>query len=380
MRHILSFLILSILLAGCAAAAPDASSATIPPTTAETEAPATVATEPPDPMAMLLEAMTVEEKVGQLFLLRCSEYTAMDDIAAYHPGGFILFGQDFNGETPDSFRSKMAAYQAASPIALLIAVDEEGGAVCRVSSNPAFRHSRFPSPREACAAGGMERVLSVESEKAALLHSLGINVNMGPVCDITTGFGAFMHARSLGEPPEATGQFIASAVQIYGNHKLGSVLKHFPGYGNNGDTHTGMVRDERSLEELESADLIPFAAGITAGCDAILVSHNIIAALDEEYPATLSPAVHDYLRGTMGFAGVIVTDDLVMQAITDVYGPEEAAVLAVLAGNDLLCSSEYTIQYPAVLEAVQSGRISMDQLNQSVMRILEWKRELGLIF
>ena len=226
----------------------------------------------------------------------------------------------------------------------------------------------------------MEQVLAVETEKAALLSGLGINVNMGPVCDITTGFGAFMHPRSLGEGPEETGRFAAATVQIYSSHRLGSVLKHFPGYGNNQDTHTQMVTDPRSLEELESVDLLPFAEAIRSGADAVLVNHNIIQALDDTVPATLSPAIHDYLRNIMGFDGVIVTDDLVMQAITDAYGAEESAVLAVLAGNDLLCSSEYRVQYPAVLEAVQTGRISMEQLNQSVMRILEWKRELGLIF
>ena len=100
--------------------------------------------------------------------------------------------------------------------------------------------------------------------------------------------------------------------------------------------------------------LLPFAAGIDAGADAILVSHTIVECLDPETPASLSPAVHSYLRNTMGFEGVIVTDDLVMQAITDAYGAGEAAVLAVLAGNDLLCSTEYTVQYEAVLAAVRS--------------------------
>ena len=380
MRQILFTILFSLLLCGCAAAAPEESIETTLPPTVETAAPTAPEAEPPDPMMLLLNAMTVEEKVGQLFLARCDEAAALTDIGTYHLGGYILFGQDFDGETPDSFRSKIQAYQAASPIPLLIAVDEEGGTVCRVSSHAAFRSGRFPSPRESFAAGGMEQVLAMETEKAALLQSLGINVNMGPVCDITTGFGAFMQPRSLGESPEETGRFTAAAVQIYANHSLGSVLKHFPGYGNNADTHTDIITDSRTLEDLETADLLPFAAGIQAGADAILVSHNIVTALDPEYPASLSSAVHDYLRNVMGFAGVIVTDDLVMEAITQAYGAEEAAVLAVLAGNDLLCSSEYPIQYPAVLDAVRSGRISMQQLDESVMRILQWKKELGLIF
>ena len=110
-----------------------------------------------------------------------------------------------------------------------------------------------------------------------------------------------------------------------------------------------------------------------------MVSHTFVNCLDSEYPASLSPAVHAYLRETMGFTGVIVTDDLIMQAITDLYGAEEAAVLAVLAGNDLLCASDYPTQYPAVLEAVNSGRIPMETVDQAVARILQWKYDLGLL-
>ena len=141
----------------------------------------------------------------------------------------------------------------------------------------------------------------------------------------------------------------------------------------------GIATDSRSLESLEQHDLIPFSIGIQAGCDAILVSHTIVECLDAEVPASLSPAVHQYLRNEMGFQGVIVTDDLVMQAITDQYGAGEAAVLAVLSGNDLLCSSDYRTEYPAVLSAVEEGRIPEDILDQAVLRILRWKQELGLI-
>ncbi|MBQ2854249.1 MAG: beta-hexosaminidase [Oscillospiraceae bacterium] len=380
MRLISLLLMISFLLAGCSSQPqPEMTISSIPPATQSVSLSPAVPSSA-DPMQNLLDAMTTEEKTGQLFLARCPDSGAADDITRFHLGGYLLFGQDFDNETPDSMEEKIALWQFSSPIPLLIAVDEEGGSVCRVSSHPAFRHSRFPSPRESYTRGGMESVLAAETEKASLLHSLGVNVAMGPVCDVTTRFDAFMYDRSLGESPEVTGRFAANTLQIYQQHRLGSVLKHFPGYGNNDDTHVGLVLDDRPLEELENADLIPFAEGIRAGADAILVSHTIVAAFDEELPASLSPAVHDYLRNTMGFSGVIITDDLAMEAISDIYGPEEAAVLAVLAGNDLLCSSEYHVQYPAVLEAVQDGRIPMAQLDASVMRILQWKKDLGLIF
>jgi len=211
------------------------------------------------------------------------------------------------------------------------------------------------------------------------LSSLGINVNLGPVCDITTNPGSFMYSRSLGRDAETTAVFASEMVRVMDQYGIGSALKHFPGYGNNTDTHTGIAIDSRSLEELEEQDLIPFREGRNAGADAIMVSHTIVTALDEELPATLSPAVHRYLREEMGFGGVIITDDLVMEAIRQRYGAGEAAVLAVLAGNDLICSTEYAVQYEAVLEAVLTGRIDYCTLTDAATRVLKWKQELGLI-
>lgn len=346
------------------------------PTIAETQPPIAL---PPDPIQSLLENMTIEERVGQLFLARCDSSRAVEDLGKYHLGGFVLFGNDFEGQTPDSLRDTLAKYQENAGIPLLIAVDEEGGTVTRVSHYQAFRETPFTSPRLALENWGMEGVFTQEEEKCQLLSSLGINVNLGPVCDISTEPSAFMYQRSLGQDAQETSSFVSQTVGIMNSYHMGSALKHFPGYGNNADTHTGIARDERSLEELESNDLLPFAAGIQAGCGAILVSHTIVEAMDSQAPASLSPAVHSYLRENMGFTGVILTDDLVMEAITDAYGAGEAAVLAVLAGNDLLCSTEYDVQYQAVLDAVLEGRISFDALNDAVRHVLEWKMELGLL-
>ena len=383
---ILTLFLCLLLLTGCGAAEiPPTTEATVPETTAEATVPTTVPeteppeTLPPDPIRLMLNDMSLEERVGQLFLARCDDSVALEHIEAYHLGGFVVFGRDFNGQTPDSFREKITGYQLTARIPLLIAVDEEGGTVTRVSANPAFRATKFRSPRSLYEGGGLEAVLVCEKEKCLLLSSVGINVNLAPVCDITTDPGSFMYDRSLGQSPEITAEFIRDTVREMNSNAVGSCLKHFPGYGNNTDTHTGIAVDSRSLAELEGRDLLPFAAGIEAGCDAILVSHTIVECLDPELPASLSPAVHDYLRSTMDFEGVIVTDDLVMQAITDTYGAGEAAVLAVLAGNDLLCSTEYGRQYEAVLAAVLEGRISIDVLNDAVRNVLEWKIELGLI-
>lgn len=381
MKYLPFLVLLTFLFCGCAPSQPVEDTdpaAPVMATTIVTE-PTQPPTEAVDPVEELLSQMTTAEKVGQLFLARCPDANAVSDISTYHLGGYILFARDFENETPESLTQTLSVYQSAAKIPLLIAVDEEGGTVCRVSLYSAFRYSPFESPRELYDTGGVELAAILESEKALLLSSLGINVNMAPVCDIATEPSAFLYSRSLGQSPEITADFVRQTVERMAEYQVGSVLKHFPGYGNNGDTHTGIVVDTRSLEELESADLIPFAAGIDAGCGAVLVGHIIVNALDDTLPASLSPAVHTYLRQTMGFDGVIVTDDLVMEAITDTYGPGEAAVLAVLAGNDLLCSTDYQIQYQAVLEAVQTGRISLETLDAAVTRVLRWKQTLGLL-
>ena len=378
-------LLCCLLLAGCGVKSVPAETAlpplpeTVPataPTIPETTVPETT---PPDPVRQMISDMSLEQRVGQLFLARCNAETAIQDIQQYHLGGLVLFGEDFENQSMESMRQTIGAYQDAAEKPLLIAVDEEGGDVTRISRFSAFREKRFSSLRTRYDLGGLEAVLTEEEEKCLLLSDLGINVNLGPVCDITTDPAAFMYSRSLGQGAQTTADVTAAIVNLMKDYRVGSVLKHFPGYGNNADTHTGIAVDSRPLSDFESQDFLPFSAGIQAGCGGILVGHILVEALDPELPASLSPAVHRYLREELGFSGVIMTDDLVMQAITDQYGAGEAAVMAVLAGNDLLCSTEYAAQYEAVLQAVLDGRIDIDVLNSAVRNVLEWKISLGLL-
>ena len=150
-------------------------------------------------------------------------------------------------------------------------------------------------------------------------------------------------------------------------------------YGNNLDTHTGIAIDERPIESFRESDFLPFRAGIDAGAQSVLVSHNIVTCMDAELPASLSPAVHQVLRDELGFDGVVMTDDLIMEAITDYTGGADAAVLAVQAGNDMLVSSDFVTQYNAVLAAVQDGTISADRIRESAIRVIQWKIDLGLL-
>ena len=333
----------------------------------------------------LLSSLTTEEKVGQLFFVRCPADSAAEDVAAYYLGGYLLFGRDFTDKTADDVIQTIRAYQTAAAadtgIPLLIGVDEEGGTVVRVSSNPHLRSAKYPSPQKLLAQGGTEALVENTAEKDALLHGLGINVNLAPVADVSTNSGDFIYDRTFGLDAEGTSDCVTAVVEQMAADGMGSVLKHFPGYGSNVDTHTGIAVDQRPLEQFESADFLPFSAGMAAGngTTAVLVSHNIMTAVDESLPASLSPAVHDLLRDELGFDGVVMTDDLAMDAVAAYSTDGAVAVMALQAGNDLIITTDYRTQIPKVLEAVENGTLSPDTIDTACRRVLTWKQALGLL-
>ena len=327
----------------------------------------------------ILASMTLEEKVGQLFFVRVPAEEAAQAVAQYHFGGYILFGRDFQDKTREQVRADIQSYQDSAKVPLLLGVDEEGGTVVRASANPDICDEPYWSPRRLYEAGGLDLVLSVERDKIRTLQGLGLNVNFAPVCDITQQEGAFLYDRSLGQDARTTAGYVGRVVSLYGEEGMGCVLKHFPGYGNNPDTHTGIAVDERPYEAFQREDFLPFEAGIQAGAGCVLVSHNIVTCRDGEAPASLSPEWHRVLREELGFTGCIITDDLVMDAIQEYCDASSAAVQAVQAGNDLLCCSDYETQYPAVLAAVESGELSEERIEESALRVLRWKEELGLL-
>lgn len=324
-------------------------------------------------------AMTLEEKVGQMFIGRCPAKGAAEKAAQFHLGGYILFGRDFSGKTKEEVITAIESYQQAAEIPMLIGVDEEGGSVNRISTNPHLRAQPFLSPQELYKAGGFELIRSDTQEKCRLLHSLGIHLNFAPVCDVSQNPQDFIHQRSFGQNARQTAEYAALVVQTMREEGMGSVLKHFPGYGDNADTHTGVSRDHRSYESFQTSDFLPFQAGIEGGADMVLVSHNIVDCMDSQCPASLSPQVHQILRQELGFSGVIITDDLSMAGVRKLAGDVEAAVLAVQAGNDMLCCTDFETQVPAVINAVKGGAISEEQIDESVVRILKCKLLLGVI-
>ena len=323
--------------------------------------------------------LPLEAQVAQMFFARCPETDAAALAGQYDIGGYILFARDFDGQTRDSVTQTIQSYQDAAATPMLIGVDEEGGTVVRISSNPNLRAAPFHSPQSLYNEGGFTLITSDTKEKDELLASLGVNVNFAPVCDVSTNPADFINARAFGQDAVQTSEYVRTVVSQMVADGTGMVLKHFPGYGSNVDTHTGIAIDERPLDSFRESDFLPFEAGIAAGAQSILVSHNVVSCMDSELPASLSPAVHDILRTELGFDGVIMTDDLIMEAITDYTGGENAAVLAVQAGNDMLVSSDFVTQYNAVLAAVQDGTISEDRIRESAVRVIRWKLDLGLM-
>ena len=336
----------------------------------------------------MVAEMTVEEKVGQLFFVRCPTDGAVEDVSAYHLGGYLLFGRDFQDKTAQEVEDTIAAYQSAAEIPLLIGVDEEGGTVVRASSNPNLFPSRCLSPQALYRSGGMEAIREDAVTKNNTLLSLGVNVNFAPVADVSTDPDDFIYPRAFGQDAAATADYVSAVVTAMGETacetgngavRIGSVLKHFPGYGNNVDTHTGISVDQRPYDTFVESDFLPFSAGIAAGADCVLVSHNIVSCMDDSLPASLSPEVHRILREELGFPGVILTDDLAMDAVAAYAEDGSVAVLAVLAGNDMIITTDYRTQIPLVIAAVEDGAIDESLIDDAVVRVLTWKHDLGLI-
>ncbi len=368
---------------------------------AETEAPAPSVSEPPAPtpeelaaaeIDRLLSAMTLEEKVGQVFFPRCPADSAVEDISTYHLGGYLLFGRDFKDSagtwlTAEQLTATIQSYQDAAMadtgIPLLIGSDEEGGTVTRASRNPNLFDRVFPSPQTLAAKPHDQGNVFAEDawEKNSALLRYGINVNLAPVADVSTDPADFMYDRTLGRDAAATADYVTAVVTAMKDAGMGSILKHFPGYGNNADTHTGIAVDQRPLESFEASDFLPFSAGIDAGggATAVLVSHNIMTCVDDTLPSSLSPAVHELLREDLGFEGVVMTDDLAMDAVAAYAEDGAVAVMALQAGNDLVLTTDYRTQIPKVIEAVNAGTLDEAVIDAACRRVLTWKQSLGLL-
>ena len=317
-----------------------------------------------------LKKMSQNEKISQILLVRYPEENQTEIIKKYQFGGYLFFAKDFKDKTKDDVIKMIADSNKVSKIPILTAVDEEGGIVVRVSRNKNLRSEAFPSPSELYKSGGFEKIKEDTIEKSNLLKSLGINLNLAPVVDVSTSPSDYMYKRSLQEDAKTTAKFSSIVIETSKESGVSYTLKHFPGYGNNIDTHNGSSIDTRTKEEIENNDILPFKSGIKNKAEAILFSHNIVTSMDKNNPASLSKTLHDYLRNDLNFSGVIITDDLDMGAVKNI---ENKNVLSLLAGNDLLISTDYEESIKEIRNAINNNTLDQETLDEHVLRVLAWK-------
>lgn len=253
--------------------------------------------------------------------------------------------------------------------------------VTRIDSNSQISKRHFPSPAEIYQQSGLTGIKKEDSTVAKILRQNGINMNFAPVADVALNKDSFIYKRTLEQDYQTTAKYISIAVKAIQQEHVASCLKHFPGYGDAADTHTGFAQINKPLLKYQTNDLLPFKTGIHAGVDSIMVSHIIIKSIDTTKPASLSPAVHYLLRHSLNYHNIIITDDLQMGAITQYANKYHTIpdILALKAGNDMLLGGNYRANIPIIKKAVQNNEISVKQVNQSVERILRLKEKLGIL-
>lgn len=323
-----------------------------------------------------MKTLSLDEKIGQIFLVRVPETNKISDLEKYKFGGYLLFQRDFNGKTKQEVISMIDGFQNASKIPLLIATDEEGGKVTRISNNTNLVQTPFKSSSELYKSGGMEAIKKDTINKSDVLEELGINVNLAPVVDVATDPDSYMYERTLKEDTKTTSEYAKTVIEASKASKVSYTLKHFPGYGDNADTHKTSATDNRTYSKIMEDDIPPFKAGIKAGAEAVLVSHTTVPALDKDNPSSLSALTHNVLRDELGFTGIVVTDDLAMEAANT----SNAVTKAIKAGNDLLIVTDYEDSIEEVKNAINNGTLSEEVINKMTFRILAWKYYKGLMY
>jgi beta-N-acetylhexosaminidase len=341
----------------------------------------------------IIASMPLEDRAGQLFMAAIITdargrpvVTVDEDVREFlrtvRPGGVILFGA--NLIDPEQTRTLVRDLQAASPYPLIIAVDQEGGVVSRLTSSSAMPATRVPSARRIGLTGDEELAYQVGLVTGRELRSLGITMNFAPVADILTNpENPVIGTRAFGSDPDLVSRMVAATVRGLQDSGVSAVLKHFPGHGDTAaDTHLQGVTVAHDLDRLRMVEFNPFRAGFDAGADGVMTAHiGIPGVTGDNIPATLSPQVlRSLLRDELSFDGVIVTDSLIMGALALHGNPEDLPVAAFRAGADMLL-------YPPVpkashrrfVQAVVAGEIPEEALDEAVRRILRIKFSRGLL-
>ncbi|MGW7289377.1 glycoside hydrolase family 3 protein [Streptomyces sp. NPDC054847] len=367
-------------------------------------APAAVSRGTKDRLTRLISRMSIEEKVGQLFVMRVYGHSATDPdqadidlnleemgvrnaaelVAEYHVGGIIYFAWAHNTRDPQQIAGlsngiQRAALAQRNPVPLLISTDQEHGIVARVGK-PA---TLMPGAMALGAGGSAHAARKAAQIAGSELAAMGIVQNYAPVADVNINpANPVIGVRSFGADPAAVARMVAAQVKGYQSAGIAATSKHFPGHGDTTvDSHTGIPVITHTRQEWEEIDAPPFRAAIAAGIDSIMTAHIQFPALDASNdPATLSrPILTGILREELGYDGVVVTDALNMEGVREKYGDHRVPVLALLAGVDqLLNPPDLAVAWNGVLDAVRNGEITEARLDESILRIFLLKEKLGL--
>lgn len=339
--------------------------------------------------------MSLKQKIGQLFMVsvysldssgsksQTKVTTAMKKTMKKYPvGGILLFSK--NVESEKQLKKLTQDLQNASHVPLFIAADEEGGTVSRIASKLPDSVTQFPQAREIGETYTDQQIAKMGKEQSKQLKDLGINMNLAPVADVLSNEdNTEIGNRSFGSDAKEVASIVKTLVKSMQKQQISATLKHFPGSGDAlGDTHRGAVETKQTIQELRKKEFLPFESGMDADSDAVMVSHLILTNVtDEKEPCSLSERViSDILRDEMEYDGLILTDAMNMNSITDNYSSGEAAVKAVKAGVNIVVMPEDLGQaYKAVKSAVKNGRIKESVVDKAVRRIIYTKLKRGVI-
>ncbi len=390
------------LLSGCIPlpTPPETTQAETRETESTTQAPTETTEAPtePDPLILQLEAMTLEEKVGQLFMvtpgtlglpqikapmeaLSQEQLTQMENaireiFAKYPVGGIVQFAADLY--SPEQITAYNALLQRAAEIPLFLGIDEEGGTVARLANHSAFDLPQYQSAGAVGASGNPEDALKMGQTIGAYLGEYGFNMDFAPVADVNTNpNNPVIGNRSFSSDCNVAGQMAKAMAEGLEEQGIVPVFKHFPGHGDTAqDSHEEVAYSHKTLEELQACEFIPFS-GLTEN-QCVMVGHIALPEVTGDMtPATLSSEiVTGLLRQELGFRGLILTDSMVMEAITDNYSSAEASLLALEAGCQIILQpADFPSAFDGIVEAVEAGTFPEEQLNAVVLQILRFKQE-----
>lgn len=401
MKKYLLLLPVAALLAGCGNTGSTEAQLTAadPPVTSETtsepetEPPTEPTTEPPlSPAEKKLTEMPLRDKVCQMFIVKpealtgsgvftCADENIFTPYDSYRVGGFIFFAENFcDSEQSRSMIADLQSCALSYGVGAFMATDEEGGSVTRIQSRLGTEYVN--SMAYYGQLGDYDAAFSAGAAIGSYLSDYGINLDLAPVADVNISPYNELGNRIFSSDPAVVAEMSAAVTEGLHSRGVCTALKHFPGLGaGSGNTHYGSVWIDRSHEQLSEAEFTAFSGGIAAGTEFVMVGHQITSAAGDDMPSDLSRiVVTDWLRGELGFDGLAITDSHSMGAVANVYGSSDAAILAVEAGIDvILMPADLSAAVNGISQAVESGRIAEERINESVLKILELKDSIGLL-